>query len=175
MTKGGAYDGEISGNGASGGCATDGSEYRKPGPSGHRSDPTSEGRWCTSLRFACRAPMEEAMASRSYGPYRGCLIEVHVTHSKSHALGGISHRFRVSWTVFSPDVPDLRVASFPERFDFLCDQDAFRYGANRAHTFIDSVLSVPSKRPMAGDSAERTAHTLAVRASGTGRNRQRSS
>jgi hypothetical protein len=86
------------------------------------------------------------MASRSYGPYRGCDIEVHVTQAKSHALGGTCHRFRVSWTVFSPDNPDLRVASFPERFDFLCDQDAFRYGANRAHTFIDSILTVPSKR-----------------------------
>jgi len=107
------------------------------------------------------------MASRSYGPYRGCHIEVHVTQAKSYALGGISHRFRVSWTVFSPDDQNLRGASFPERFDFLCDQDAFRYGAKRAHTFIDSILSVPSKRQMAEDGAERTAETPAVQASDT--------
>jgi hypothetical protein len=107
------------------------------------------------------------MASRSYGPYRGCDIEVHVTQAKSHALGSISHRFRVSWTVFSRDNQNLRVAGCPEQFDFLCDQHAFRYGANRAHTFIDSILSVPSKRDITEDSAERTGEAPTVQASDT--------
>jgi hypothetical protein len=82
------------------------------------------------------------MPSQPYVPYRGCHIEVQVTLAKPHAIGGGCRRYRVSWTVSSPDHPDLRVVSFPERFDFLSVQDAFKYAANRVNTFIDSVLCV---------------------------------
>lgn len=85
------------------------------------------------------------MSTQSYAPYRGCNIEVHVTPARSHALGGIYRRFRVSWKVSSPGIPDRQVASFPEQFDFLSEYEAFRYGENRAHTFIDSILSTPSQ------------------------------
>ncbi|SEJ13774.1 hypothetical protein SAMN05192539_100725 [Paraburkholderia diazotrophica] len=86
------------------------------------------------------------MSSQYYAPYRGCGIEVHVTLSKSHAIGGMYRRFRVSWTVSFPDQPDRKVANFPEQFDFLSEHEAFRYGESRAHTFIDSIFSTPSRR-----------------------------
>jgi hypothetical protein len=88
------------------------------------------------------------MSTQSYAPYRGCRIEVHVMPAKAHVIGGITRRFRVLWTVSSPGDPDREVASFPEQFNFLSEQDAFRYGESRAHTFIDSVLCGSSERPI---------------------------
>ncbi|SIT37971.1 conserved hypothetical protein [Paraburkholderia ribeironis] len=102
------------------------------------------------------------MSSQSYAPYRDCHIEVRVTPAKTHSLGGTCRRYRVSWTVASLGNPRQEFASFPEQFDFLSEQDAFRYGENRAHTYIDSVLSVPPKRRMAGDSSPHTHKTPAV-------------
>lgn len=93
------------------------------------------------------------MASQSYAPYRDCSIEVHVTPAKAHAFGGTCRRYRVSWTVSSRGDLNQELASFPEQFDFLSEQEAFRYGENRAHTFIDSILSVPVARRMAVDSS----------------------
>jgi hypothetical protein len=84
------------------------------------------------------------MSSQSYVPYRDCSIEVHVTAARSHALGGISRRFRVSWSVVLPAQQNKEVASFPEQLDFLSEQQAFKYGEKRAHTFIDSVLASQS-------------------------------
>jgi|GEM_PF-2491135 len=84
------------------------------------------------------------MSSQSYVPYRDCCIEVHVTAAKSHALGGISRRYRVSWSVVLPAQQNREVASFPEQLDFLSEQQAFKYGEKRAHTFIDSVMAAQS-------------------------------
>ncbi|MPW24043.1 hypothetical protein GCT13_47210 [Paraburkholderia sp. CNPSo 3157] len=94
------------------------------------------------------------MSTKSYTPYRGCKIEVHVTPAKWHAFGCICRRYRVSWMVSSPGNPDELLASFPEQFDFLTEQEAFRYGEGRAHTFIDSILSTPPQRRIAGNSSE---------------------
>lgn len=80
------------------------------------------------------------MATNSYASYRGCGVEVHVTPGKARAIGGVYQRYRVSWTVSSPDLPNNRVASFPEQLDFITEQEAFKYGLSRAHTFIDSIL-----------------------------------
>lgn len=102
------------------------------------------------------------MSSQSYAPYRDCRIEVCVTPAKTHALGGACRRYRVSWTVASPGNPDQEFASFPEQFDFLSEQDAFKYGENRAHTYIDSMLSAPQRRRTAGDSSPLTDETRAV-------------
>ncbi|MBP0588377.1 hypothetical protein J8I87_01330 [Paraburkholderia sp. LEh10] len=96
------------------------------------------------------------MSTRPYARYRGCSIEVHVTPAKSRGMGGISRRYRVSWTVSSPDIPHRHLASFPEQFDFLTEQEAFKYGEARAHTFIDSIMLTPSKKRRAGDSSEQT-------------------
>ncbi|RZF26475.1 hypothetical protein EVC45_27470 [Paraburkholderia sp. UYCP14C] len=38
------------------------------------------------------------------------------------------------------------LVSFPEQFDFLTEREAFKYGENRAYTFVDSMLSTPSER-----------------------------
>jgi hypothetical protein len=86
------------------------------------------------------------MSTQDYAPYRGCNIEVHVTPSKSHWLGGKFRRYRVSWAVALPGNPEKEFVSFPEQFDFLTEQEAFKYGENRAHTYIDSILSTPSPK-----------------------------
>ncbi|GJH04561.1 hypothetical protein [Paraburkholderia terrae] len=83
------------------------------------------------------------MSSQSYSPYRGCHVDVHVTATKLHALGGFHRRFRVRWTILSPGLTSAVAASFPEQFDFLNEQDAFSYGEKRAHVYIDSILSTP--------------------------------
>jgi hypothetical protein len=87
-----------------------------------------------------------AMSIQEYAPYRGCRIEVNVTLSKTHWLGGKYRRYRVSWTVTLPGNPEQELVSFPEQFDFLTEREAFRYGENRAHTYIDSIMSTPSRR-----------------------------
>ncbi|MEM5390074.1 hypothetical protein VSR68_42190 [Paraburkholderia phymatum] len=94
------------------------------------------------------------MSTKSCASYRGCEIEVLVTPAQWHAFGGICRRYRVSWIVSSPGNPGQVVASFPEQFDFLAEQEAFKYGEGRAHTFIDSILSTPLQRRIAGDSSE---------------------
>ena len=102
------------------------------------------------------------MSSQSYAPYRGCHIKVHVTLAKSQAIGGICRRYRVSWAISSADRPDLNVASFPERFDFLSVEEAFKYGAKRAHTYIDSALCTPSQKRLAANSLEHASDATTV-------------
>ncbi|MDH6146576.1 MULTISPECIES: hypothetical protein [Paraburkholderia] len=97
----------------------------------------------------------KAMSIQEYAPYRGCNIEVNVTLSKTHWLGGKYRRYRVSWTVTLPGNPEEELLSFPEQFDFLTEHEAFKYGENRAHTFVDSMLSTPSQRRRFRDAAAR--------------------
>ncbi|MBC8727460.1 hypothetical protein [Paraburkholderia sp. UCT2] len=97
------------------------------------------------------------MSIQEYAPYRGCNIEVNVTLSKTHWLGGKYRRYRVSWTVTLPGNPEQELLSFPEQFDFLTEHEAFKYGENRAHTFVDSMLSTPSQRRRLRDAAARPA------------------
>jgi hypothetical protein len=68
----------------------------------------------------------------------------------------------VSWKVSSPDIPGRQVATFSEQFDFLSEQEAFRYGEDRVHTFIDSIFSAPLKTRMADDSSEQADESPAV-------------
>ncbi|MGT2477722.1 hypothetical protein [Paraburkholderia terrae] len=86
------------------------------------------------------------MSTQSCTAYRGYDIHVHVTPARAHALGGMCRRYRVSWSVASREKRDREMASFPEQFDFLTEHEAFRYGENRAHTYIDSILSTPSHK-----------------------------
>ncbi|MGF7133162.1 hypothetical protein P3T40_004653 [Paraburkholderia sp. EB58] len=97
------------------------------------------------------------MSIQSYAPYRGYCIEVHVTPARAFAIGGIARRYRVSWRVSSLEHPEQSIASFPEQFDFLSEQEASRYGENRAHTYIDSMVRVPS-RIRAGDDRSEQSH-----------------
>ena len=104
-------------------------------------------------RYVQSSLLEEAMSSQSYAPYRYHCIEVHVTPARAFAIGGTARRYRVSWTVSSLEHPEL-VASFPEQFDFLSEQEASRYGENRAHTYVDSLVCVPSRTWASDDRSE---------------------
>lgn len=85
------------------------------------------------------------MSTEEYAAYRGCSVEVHVTEAKSRTIHGMYRRYRVSWTVALKDSPDRKITNLPEQFDFLSERHAFKYGEGLAHTYIDSILSTPSK------------------------------
>ncbi|MBB5496739.1 hypothetical protein [Paraburkholderia sp. MM5384-R2] len=104
--------------------------------------------------------------NQSLGAQHLADIEVNVTLSKTHWLGGKYRRYRVSWTVTLPGNPEQELLSFPEQFDFLTEHEAFKYGENRTHTFVDSMLSTPSKAqvPRRGRSARNAPGGLMVRA-----------
>lgn len=72
--------------------------------------------------------------------YRGYSINVQVTLARTLSFHGVGRRYRVSWTVTEPGYPDKRIASFPERVEFMFAHEAFRYAESRAHTFIDCIL-----------------------------------
>jgi hypothetical protein len=94
------------------------------------------------------------MSNQSYAPYRGYCIEVHVTPARAFAIGGIARRYRVSWAVSSLEHPKQFVANFAEQFDFLTEQEATRYGQNRAHTYVDSIVCIPSRIRASNDRVE---------------------
>jgi hypothetical protein len=94
------------------------------------------------------------MFSPSYLSYRGCQIRVHVSPVRSYSLGGVYRRYRVAWTVSAVGDPDQEIASFPEQFEFINQQEAVRYAVNLAHTFIDSMLRTPSQTRLGGDGFE---------------------
>jgi hypothetical protein len=90
------------------------------------------------------------MSTQAYVPYRGYRIEIHVTPVTTRPIGGATRRYRVSWEVSSLRNPMQTVVSFPEQFDFLSEQHAFKYGENRAHTYIDSIECTQSAKRQAG-------------------------
>jgi hypothetical protein len=85
------------------------------------------------------------MSYEACAPYRGYGVEVCVTPCKSLSFHGMGCRYRVSWSIFPPDNLSSAIASFPERAEFLHEDEAFRYGKNRAHTFIDCAIYHSSK------------------------------
>ena len=85
------------------------------------------------------------MSHESCAPYREYGIEVCVTTCKSLSFHGMGRRYRVSWSIFPPNNLSPAIASFPERAEFLHEDEAFRYGENRAHTFIDCAIYHRSK------------------------------
>lgn len=46
-----------------------------------------------------------------------------------------------------------KTASFPERLEFLSEHEAFKYAQNRAHTFIDCMLSEHRRMSLSGEVA----------------------
>jgi hypothetical protein len=87
------------------------------------------------------------MSYQTYESYRGYGIEVQVTPAKTLSFHGVGHRYRASWTITSPGHFEPGVASFPECLEFMSEEEAFRYGKKRAHTFIDCIISkVPQSR-----------------------------
>ncbi|CAE6899529.1 hypothetical protein R70199_03610 [Paraburkholderia domus] len=81
------------------------------------------------------------MSCQSYAPYREFKIDVQVTTGKTLCLHSVGRRYKVSWTISSCGQSAQKVASFPERLEFMSEQEAFRYAEGRAHTFIDGMLS----------------------------------
>jgi hypothetical protein len=81
------------------------------------------------------------MTNRFYKPYRGYQIEVRVTLGNSVSFTGVERRYAVGWFISSMKSLGASIASFPERVDFLSETDAFRYGEQKAHTFIDGTMN----------------------------------
>jgi hypothetical protein len=82
------------------------------------------------------------MRYQSGAPYRGFSVDIQVTACKSLCLHNAGRRFKVSWTIDSTVQSARKIASFPERLEFISEADAFRYAEGRAHTFIDGMFSV---------------------------------
>ena len=98
------------------------------------------------------------MSFETYDSYRGYSIRVWVTAASSLSLHGVGRRYKVSWIVTRSEHPGEKIASFPERLEFLSEHEALTYAENRAHTFIDCMLSRKSGMPSSGEvvhSAER--------------------
>jgi hypothetical protein len=100
------------------------------------------------------------MSYQSYAPYRGFSINVRVTPAATLSFHGVGHRYKVSWTISSYAHPGREIASFPERLGFLSEQEAFRYAENRAHTFIDCMLSGAHDMRFLSEVAQRRQHRL---------------
>jgi hypothetical protein len=81
------------------------------------------------------------MSYQSYVPYRGYSVSVQVIPATTLSFHGVTHRYKVSWTIISSLHPARQIASFPERLEFMSEHEAFTYAENRAQTFIDCMLS----------------------------------
>ncbi len=90
------------------------------------------------------------MSRQSYTPYRGYVIEIRTSRTITLSLHGVGPRYKVSWTVCCGSRADASVGRFSERLVFVSEAEAIEYAENRAHTFIDGVLSQASEN-FAGD------------------------
>ncbi|MDR6449660.1 hypothetical protein J2794_005798 [Paraburkholderia terricola] len=81
------------------------------------------------------------MAFQTFSSYRGYSIDVQVTPARTLSFHGVGRRYKVSWLIKRSADPGDEIASFPERLEFMSEDEAFRYAQNRAHTFIDCMLS----------------------------------
>jgi hypothetical protein len=91
------------------------------------------------------------MPFETYASYRGYSINVWVTATRTLSLHDVGRRYKVSWIVVRSGHPGEKIASFPERLEFLSEHEAFTYAENRAHTFIDCMLSRHSRMPLSGE------------------------
>ncbi|MDR6495889.1 hypothetical protein ACOCG7_04165 [Paraburkholderia sp. DD10] len=81
------------------------------------------------------------MSFQIFASYRGYSINVQVTPARTLSFHGVGRRYKVSWFIKKSGHPGEEIAGFPERLEFMSEHEAFRYAENRAHTFIDCVLS----------------------------------
>lgn len=81
------------------------------------------------------------MSNHSSTPYRGYNIDVHVITARTLSFHGVGRRYKVSWRISSSETSAQVTAGFPERLEFMSEREAFLYANNRAHTFIDCMLS----------------------------------
>ena len=81
------------------------------------------------------------MTLQTYASYRGYNVNVQVTQARTLSFHGVGRRYKVSWVIGKSGHSGRAIASFPERLEFIAEHEAFRYAENRAHTFIDCMLS----------------------------------
>lgn len=92
--------------------------------------------------------------------YHGYSIKVWVTAARTLSLHGVGRRYKVSWIVSKSGHPGEKIAGFPERLEFLSEHEALTYAENRAHTFIDCMLSEHHQVPVSGEVVHRREHSL---------------
>lgn len=93
------------------------------------------------------------MSFETYASYRGYSINVWVTAARTLSLHGVGRRYKVSWIVTGSGQSSEKTASFTERLEFLSEHEAFKYAQNRAHTFIDCMLSEHRRMSLSGEVA----------------------
>jgi hypothetical protein len=91
------------------------------------------------------------MSLQNSASYRGYSINVQVTAARTLSFHGVGRRYKVSWIVIEPGHPGKKIASFPERLEFMSEHEAFRYAESRAHTFLDCMLSGRHGVPLPGE------------------------
>ncbi|CAB3795463.1 hypothetical protein [Paraburkholderia fynbosensis] len=92
------------------------------------------------------------MSYQSSTPYRGYSIDVHIVSARTLSFHGVGRRYKVSWTISSCENSAQVTAGFPERLEFMSEREAFVYANNRAHTFIDCLLSGAATAPSPAES-----------------------
>ncbi|MFL9931152.1 hypothetical protein P0D88_18250 [Paraburkholderia sp. RL18-103-BIB-C] len=91
------------------------------------------------------------MSFQTYASYRGYSINVQVDPATTLSFHGGGRRYRVSWVISSLGHPGQEIANFPEHLKFLSEREAFKYAENRAHTFVDCMLSGKHDMPLPGE------------------------
>jgi hypothetical protein len=81
------------------------------------------------------------MSFQTYASYRGYGIHVEIDRATTLSFHGGGRRYKVCWIISSLAHPEQEIASFPERLEFLSEREALKYAENRAHTYIDCILS----------------------------------
>jgi len=84
------------------------------------------------------------MSRQCCTPYRGYVVEIRTSRAITLSFHGVGSRYKVSWTISSGRRSDANIGRFSERLAFVSEAEAIEYAKNRAHTFIDGVLSQAS-------------------------------
>jgi hypothetical protein len=100
------------------------------------------------------------MSLQTYASYRGYSSNVQVTPARTLSFHGVGRRYKVSSIIIGHGDPGKTIASFLERLDFISEREGFKYGENRAHTFIDCVISRKAGMPSSGEVAHSAGRAL---------------
>ncbi|WP_367839797.1 hypothetical protein [Paraburkholderia sp. DGU8] len=116
------------------------------------SDPAAARRLrVTFLPMRAGVNEEASMSFQTYASYRGYRIHVQIDRATTLCFNGGGRRYKVCWVISSLVNPEQEIASFPERLEFLSEREALKYAENRAHTFIDCMLSGKQDMPVRGE------------------------
>lgn len=77
-------------------------------------------------------------------PYRGLGVHVRVSENTAVSFNGLEPRFTVTWYLHTEGhfLPQNVIASYSERLEFACPEEAVAYGQRRAHSFVDCAFVV---------------------------------